>query len=588
MKNIPLYEVRPIQDLRDMIQQSAGLYGDKPVFLVKDPRAIGQPAVAAPQTGRSSDAGSAHYQPVTYQKFARDVDALGTWFFKQSLQGSRIAILAETRYEWYVTYLATVNGTGIVVPLDKELPQAEIANLLNRSQADVLVYASSKQKEVNAIRDSITTVKTFIAMDPPTVAGDLYFWDCLTEGEDLLAKGSTAFTTAPIDPEVLSILLFTSGTTAMSKAVMLNHRNICINLQAMCQMLYIGPDDIFLSVLPLHHTYECTCGFLCPVYRGATVAVCEGLRHITKNMQESKVTIMLAVPLMLELFYKRIMKSATSDPRLAKKFRLGLKISGFLRKIGIDKRKKLFAKVHDNFGGHLRMLIAGGAAIDPAIIAGLRDLGLESVQGYGLTECAPILALNRDVDYKDNAAGLPLPGVEIKIIEPDENGIGEIVGRGPNVMMGYFENEEATKEAIDSEGYFHTGDLGYQDKDGFVIITGRKKNVIIAKNGKNIFPEEIEFKLLQNDLIAECLVSGREDEAGETIVRADIFPNEEKVREIFGDIPLDSKDVRDAIDQIIRSVNHGMVTYKYIREFDLRPTEFEKTSSKKIKRTYKK
>jgi len=588
MKNIPLYEVRPIKDLRDMIRQSAGLYGDKPVFLVKDPRAIGQPAAAVPQTGRSSDTGSAPYLPVTYQKFARDVDALGTWLFAQSLQNSRIAILAETRYEWYVTYLATVNGTGIVVPLDKELPQAEIANLLNRSRADVLVYASSKQKEVDAIRDSIGTVKTFITMDQPTVTGELSFWDCLQQGESMLVQGATDFTSAPIDPEALSILLFTSGTTAMSKAVMLNHRNICINLQAMCQMLYIGTDDIFLSVLPLHHTYECTCGFLCPVYRGATVAVCEGLRHITKNMQESKVTVMLAVPLMLELFYKRILKSATSNPELAKKFRLGLKISGLLRKVGIDKRKKLFAKVHDNFGGHLRLLIAGGAAIDPAIIAGLRDLGLESVQGYGLTECAPILALNRDVDYKDNAAGLPLPGVEIKIIDPDENGIGEIVGCGPNVMMGYYENEDATKEAIDSEGYFHTGDLGYQDKDGFVIITGRKKNVIIAKNGKNIFPEEIEFKLLQNDLIAECLVSGREDDDGETIVRADIFPNEEKVREVFGDVPLDSKDVRDAIDQIIRSVNHGMVTYKYIREFDLRPTEFEKTSSKKIKRTYKK
>jgi len=218
----------------------------------------------------------------------------------------------------------------------------------------------------------------------------------------------------------------------------------------------------------------------------------------------------------------------------------------------------------------------------------LRDLGLESVQGYGLTECAPILALNRDVDYKDHSAGLPLPGVEIKIIDADENGIGEIVGRGPNVMMGYYENDEATREAIDSEGFFHTGDLGYLDKDGFVIITGRKKNVIIAKNGKNIFPEEIEFKLLQHDLIAECLVSGREDHEGETIVHAEIFPNEEKVREVFGDVPLDSKDVREAIDQIIRSVNHGMVTYKYIREFDLRPTEFEKTSSKKIKRTYAK
>ncbi|NCC75645.1 MAG: long-chain fatty acid--CoA ligase [Clostridia bacterium] len=588
MKNIPLYEVRPIHDLRDMIQQSVNLYGDKPVFLVKDPRAIGQvPASSTESTGKP-ETRSAPYLPVTYRKFARDVDALGTWFFAQSLQGSRIAILAETRYEWYVTYLATVNGTGIVVPLDKELPQAEIANLLNRSQADVLVYASSKQKEVDAIRSDLTTVKKYIAMDLPPVTGDLSFWDCLTEGEALLAQGSTDFTTASIDPEALSILLFTSGTTAMSKAVMLNHRNLCINLQAMCQMLYIAPDDIFLSVLPLHHTYECTCGFLCPVYRGATVAVCEGLRHITRNMQESKVTIMLAVPLMLELFYKRILKSATSDPKLAKKFRLGLKISGLLRKIGIDKRKKLFAKVHDNFGGHLRLLIAGGAAIDPAIIAGLRDLGLESVQGYGLTECAPILALNRDIDYKDNAAGLPLPGVEIKIVDPDENGIGEIVGRGPNVMMGYYENEEATNEAIDSEGFFHTGDLGYLDKDDFVIITGRKKNVIIAKNGKNIFPEEIEFKLLQNDLIAECLVSGRQDEEGDTIVRADIFPNEEKVREVFGDVPLDSKDVREAIDQIIRSVNHGMVTYKYIREFDLRPTEFEKTSSKKIKRTYSK
>jgi len=588
MKNIPLYEVRPIQDLRDMIRQSASLYGDKPVFLVKDPRAIGQQSAATPQAGRSSETRSAPYLPVSYKKYARDIDALGTWFFAQSLQGSRIAILAETRYEWYVTYLATVNGTGIVVPLDKELPQAEIANLLNRAKADVLVYASSKQKEVDAIRSSIGTVKTFIAMDSPTVAGDLYFWDCLQQGETLLAQGSTDFTAAPIDPEVLSILLFTSGTTAMSKAVMLNHRNLCINLQAMCQMLYIGPDDVFLSVLPLHHTYECTCGFLCPVYRGATVAVCEGLRHITKNMQESKVTVLLAVPLMLELFYKRIMKSATADPKLARKFRLGLKISGLLRKLGIDKRKKLFAKVHDNFGGHLRILIAGGAAIDPAIIAGLRDLGLASVQGYGLTECAPILALNRDVDYKDNAAGLPLPGVEVKIIDADENGIGEIVGRGPNVMMGYYENEEATKEAIDNEGFFHTGDLGYLDKDGFVIITGRKKNVIIAKNGKNIFPEEIEFKLLQHDLIAECLVSGRQDDDGETVVRADIFPNEEKVREVFGDVALDSKDVRDAIDQIIRSVNHGMVTYKYIREFDLRPTEFEKTSSKKIKRNYSK
>lgn len=599
MKNIPLYDVRPITDLRDMLAQSVKLYGDKAAFKVKDPRAL--PANRKVNDGLSdsaaaalklvataeSDGKASPYLEVSYRQYAQDVQAMGTWFFASQLQNTRIAILGESRYEWYVTYLATVNGTGIAVPLDKELPQAEIANLLNRAKADVLVFASSKQADVDAIRATIPTVKTFICMDQPKTANDLYFWDCLAEGQKALASGHSAFLTAPIDTEALSVLLFTSGTTALSKAVMLNQRNLCINLQAMCQMLYVDPSDVFLSVLPLHHTYECTCGFLCPIYRGATVAVCEGLRHITRNMQESKVTMMLVVPLMLELFYKRIMKAATSDPKLAKKFRLGLKLSGLLRKIGIDKRRSLFAKVHQNFGGSLRMLIAGGAAIDPAIIAGMRDLGIETVQGYGLTECAPILALNRDVDYKDRAAGLALPGVDIKIIDADENGIGEIVGRGPNVMMGYYENEEATKEAIDVDGFFHTGDLGFIDKDGFVIITGRKKNVIIAKNGKNIFPEEIEFKLMQHDLIAECLVSGREDESGETIVRADVFPNEEKVREVFGDVALDAPEVRTAIDQIIRQVNHGMVTYKYIKEFDLRPTEFEKTTTKKIKRQYK-
>ena len=612
MKKIPLYDVRPMTDLRDMISQSAQIYGDKAAFLIKDPRApITSRAVALasenladadsaattspttntskPTTAAPSDAGSkSPYLPVSYHQYAQDINALGTSFMDSGLKGCRFAILAESRYEWYVSYLATINGTGICVPLDKELPQDEIANLLNRSHAEVLIYSSSKLKEVNAIREQIPSVKYFICMDKPKVAEDLYFWDCLVHGQALLDAGAKAFIKAPIDTEALAVLLFTSGTTAMSKAVMLSQRNICINLHAMCQMLYVDPSDIFLSVLPLHHTYECTCGFLCPIYRGATVAVCEGLRHITRNMQESKVTMLLVVPLMMELFYKRIMKSATSDPKLARKFRLGLTISGLLRKVGVDKRRKLFARVHENFGGSLRMLIAGGAAIDPAILRGMRDLGIECLQGYGLTECAPILALNRDIDYKDTSAGLPLPGIEVKIVDADDNGIGEICGKGPNVMMGYYENEEATKEAIDADGFFHTGDLGFIDKDGFVIITGRKKNVIIAKNGKNIFPEEIEFKLMQHDLIAECLVSGRQSEDGDTIVRAEIFPNEEKVRADFGEVPLDSDNVRAAIDKIIRDVNHGMLNYKYIREFDLRASEFEKTTTKKIKRQYKK
>jgi long-chain acyl-CoA synthetase len=577
MKNIPLYEVAKIKDLRDMLHQSVATYGNKAAFLIKDAKA----ARVADTAGLSQA-----YRPVTFRQYSEDVDALGTWFMKQDLAGGRIAILAETRYEWYVTYLATVNGVGVVVPLDKELPAVEIANLLNRSHTTVLVYSWAKQKEVDAIRATIPTVRYFVCMDEPANATDLYFWNWLEQGQAELKAGNRSFLDAPIDPEVLQILLFTSGTTAQSKAVMLSHRNICINLQAMCQMYYISPNDIFLSVLPIHHTYECTCGFLCPIYRGSTVAVCEGLRHITRNMQECKCTIMLAVPLMIEMFYKRIMKAATADPKLARKFKLGLKISKLLRMIGIDRRRKLFAKVHETFGGELKAFIAGGAAIDPAILKGMRDLGLDCVQGYGLTECAPILALNRDVDYKNEAAGLPLPGVEVKIIDADENGIGEIIGKGPNVMLGYFENEAATAEAIDKDGFFHTGDLGFLDKDGFVIITGRKKNVIIAKNGKNIFPEEIEFKLLQHDLIAECLISGVVDDDGETLVVAEIFPNEEKVKELLGDIELTSEAVRQKVNEIIREVNHSLVTYKYIKKFNLRATEFEKTTSRKIKRKY--
>ncbi|MDW7657968.1 MAG: AMP-binding protein [Bacillota bacterium] len=583
MKNVPLYEVRPIHDLRDMLKQSAERFGDKPAFLVKDPRVINREnAPADSQTEKSQP-----YIPVTYSQFARDVDAFGTYLKKLQLPMGRVAILAETRYEWYVSYLATVNGVGVIVPLDKELPQGELASLLNRSHSEVLIYSGSKKHEVDAIRSQLPEVQYYVCMDDPTVHdGDQSFWTWLEEGQRALDAGDRRFVETTIDPSVLSILLFTSGTTAKSKAVMLSHANICINLMAMCQMVYIGDDDVFLSVLPLHHTYECTCGFLCPIYRGCTIAVCEGLRHITKNMQESKVTIMLAVPLMVELFYRRIIKAATAEPELAKKFRIGLKLSNGLRKIGIDKRRKLFSRIHDNFGGHLRLLIAGGAAIDPAILKGMRDLGIFSIQGYGLTECAPILALNRDIDYNDKAAGLPLPGVEIKIVDKDENGIGEIVGKGPNVMLGYYENEEATQDVMDDEGFFHTGDLGYLDDNGFVIITGRKKNVIVTKNGKNIFPEEIEFLLSQSDYIQESLVSGTEDEDGETIVTAEIFPNEEKVKETLGDVALASEPVRKLIGEEVRKVNHSLTTYKYIRNFTLRDTEFDKTTSKKIKRKY--
>jgi long-chain acyl-CoA synthetase len=558
-KNAPFYEVREIKDLKDMLAQSVSIYGDKTVFLIKEEK--GGP-----------------YTEISYKRFNEDVDALGTALMDLGIDDMRVAILAESRYEWYITYMATVNGTGIVVPLDKELPQGEIANLIRRAHCNVVVYSSAKSKDIEAIKAQIPSVQYFVCMDDDQeVQGVHAFQSMLAKGRELVKAGNRSFLDAVIDPNVMRIILFTSGTTSDAKAVMLSHFNIAFNLMEMCKMLYIGPGDTFLSVLPLHHTYECTCGFLCQVYRGSTVAQCEGLRYIVKNMQESKVSIMLVVPLMIESFYHKIF-SKENEPKLRK----AIAISNILRKVGIDIRRKLFARVHATFGGNLKLLVSGGAPVDPDMLKDMQDIGIHAVQGYGLTECAPILAVNRDVFYKNGAAGMILPGVDVKIIDVDENGNGEIIGKGANIMLGYYENEEATRESI-IDGYFHTGDIGYIDKDRFVFITGRKKNVIITKNGKNIFPEEIETLLCRQPYIKEALVFGKEEDDGDTSVSAEIFPDYDAVKESFGET-FSPDDLRKVIGDEIKDVNRMLTNYKAIKNFHVRETEFEKTTSKKIRR----
>jgi len=568
MKHIPLYEVRKIRDLRDMLQQSVKLHGDHPAFMVK--KKPGGP-----------------YTNITTKEFSDDVDAFGTALLSQVSAGSRVAILAETRYEWYVSYLSVTNGTGVVVPLDKELPGSEIAGMLNRAEVSVLIYSAAKQDLVDGIIDHIPGVKKLICMDRPKGRGGiLYFWDLLAEGRRLLAEGDRSFLDAPVDPEAMTILLFTSGTTDKAKAVMLSQRNVCANLEGMCSMVYIDSKDTFLSVLPLHHTYECTCGFLCQIYRGSTVAVCEGLLHIQQNIKESKPTVMLVVPLMLEMFHRAIMKKAKATPKMARKFEFARKLTKFLLFFGIDLRRKIFAPVHENFGGRLRMLISGGAPVDPKILSDMQDLGIACIQGYGLTECAPILALNRDVYFNNRAAGLPLPGVQIKVINKDEDGIGEIIGRGPNVMLGYYNDPEATAEAIAAEGFFHTGDLGYIDKNGFCIITGRKKNVIVLKNGKNIFPEEIEALLSQSSYVCESLVSGEDSGRDDIVIKAEIYPDMEAVQQLLGPDPAGDA-IQALLEEEVKKVNEQLVPYKRIRRVIYRDTEFEKTTSRKIRRQYK-
>ena len=565
MKNKPMYKVRKIHDFRDMLQQSVSLFGDQPAFMVKE-------------ESRGT------YSNVTMQEFSDDVDALGTALLQYISKGSRVSILAETRYEWYVSYLSATNGVGVVAPLDKELPSQEIANLINRAEVDALIYSASKQPLVEEIIEDIPGVKKLICMDGLNEYDEVLFFDnLLTEGRQLLEQGDRTFLDAPIDPEAMTILLFTSGTTSEAKAVMLSQKNVCANIENMSSMIYIGPEDTFLSVLPLHHTYECTCGFLCPIYRGATIAICEGLRYILPNIKESQPTIILVVPLMLEMIHRNIMKKVKSNQKMALKFELGRKLSKIMLRLGIDLRKKIFAPVHEAFGGNLRLIVSGGAAADPTILQDMQDIGIHSVQGYGLTECAPILAVNRDINFNNHAAGLPMPGVEVKLKDKDENGIGEFIARGPSIMLGYFKDPEATAEAIDEEGFYYTGDLGYIDQNGFCILTGRKKNVIISKNGKNIFPEEIETLLSVSPYVAESLVYGEDNQKEDIIITATIYPDMEAVRERLGSNP-DKDALQELLEEEVKKVNKQLVSYKQVRRVVYRDHEFEKTTSKKIRR----
>lgn len=574
-----LYEVKDIENLRDMTNYAVKEFADRDAFLIK------------PIKGQA-------YVPVSFTQFGHDIEAFGSELIKLGVvKDKRVAIVAETRYEWYVSYLATVNGLGTVVPIDKELSANEIRSMLERAEVSVVIYSHSLKDKVLEAAQDLEFINSFILMDyykneveafskREISSSDLreYSWEYLrAEGEKLLEEGYKEFQNHEIDPDEMRVLLFTSGTTARSKAVMHSHRTICTNLMAMSSMLYVG-GDVALSVLPLHHTYECTCGFLCQVYRGNTVAELEGLRYIVDNLKESKTSLLLAVPLILESFHKKIWKSIDKQGK-RNKVEFALKLSRALRKIGIDVRKQLFKDIHDALGGHMRLLIAGGAAINPKVLQDFNDFGILAVQGYGLTECGPILALNRDCSYRNDSAGLPLPGTVAEVYQPDEDGIGEFRSRGSNVMLGYYGDPELTAETL-RDGWFYTGDYGYMTEDNFLIITGRKKNVIVTKNGKNIFPEELEALLNQNPEIVESVVSAEETRKDDLKIVVEIYPDEEAVKERLGKKDVTEEETYDLIKELVQELNQEQPIYKRIKDLYLRDEPFEKNTSKKIIRTY--
>lgn len=562
MKNLPYYKVRDVQNIKQLVEDSCSIFKDRVAYYVKK--------------------GTTNYTPIMYSQVLEDVNALGTALINMGLRENRIAVIGENRYEWAISYLAVLNGTGVVVPLDRQLPLNEIKNCLQRAEVSCIIYSGKLQEGIDEIAKDNNSIKYFVGMDLKEDNDNFISFEKLIEkGKKLIHEGNKEFINAKIDNEAMCELLFTSGTTSQSKAVMLSHKNIAYNIHQQCQMLEITPDDTFLSMLPIHHVYECTCGFLTPLYRGASVAYCEGLRHIQKNLQEAHVSVFLSVPLVFETLYRKIWEGIEKQGK-TKLVKRMIKITNVLDKIGIHLKKKIFKDIYNQLGGRVKVFIAGAAAINPEVSQGFRDLGILAVQGYGLTECAPIVALNRDVDYKDNAAGLPLVGTDLKIVDVNEDGIGEIATKGDHVMLGYYKNEDATNEVI-KDGWFHTGDLGFVDTDGFVHITGRKKNVLITKNGKNVYPEEIEALLNDNDYILESMVYLR-PEKDDLILGAEIRLNKEFIDEKYKDSLKTDEEIKQIVWEEVKKINQNLVIYKHIKEINIREKEFEKTTTMKIKR----
>ncbi|HEY8500389.1 MAG TPA: AMP-binding protein [Clostridia bacterium] len=557
------FKVRKITSLKDMVKQSTELFPDCSAFTLKDK--------------------DGNFYHITFRQFQDQINALGTAFIDLGLKNAMVAVLSENRYEWCLTYLSVVNGVGVIVPLDKELPENEIASLLQRSGAKAVITSADYLDSLMIIKNNLPSLKYVISMDnKEDENGVLSIQKLIDRGQQLIGEGNRDYIDAEIDPEIINMLIFTSGTTDTSKGVMLSHKNICHDIMAVSQLIYADHRDSILSILPLHHTYECTAGFLTILYLGISIGFCEGLRHISKNIQEYKPTLLMSVPLILESVYEKIVKKAKKEHSY-KKLKFGLFIAPLLKNLGIDIRRKLFHEVHESLGGNLRIIISGAAALNPKVSKALRAMGFNLLQGYGLTECSPIVSVNRLELYKDGSVGFPLAGVEVKIDNPGKDKIGEILVKGDNVMLGYYKNKEATDDVL-KDGWLYTGDFGYIDKDGFLFITGRKKNVIVTKNGKNIYPEDIELYLNRSEYIKESLVYGIDSEDGEeTIVCAQIVPNMEVIIEQFGCAP-EKEELEKIIKNEVKKVNKKLSNYKKIKHFDIREEEFEKTTTKKIKR----
>ncbi|MBR2704466.1 MAG: AMP-binding protein [Clostridia bacterium] len=561
-----------VRDIKDMLKKTGELYGDRPAYKYK------------------TDV-PGEFRTISHKEVRDMVDNLGTALVSLlELKGKRIAVIGENRYEWEVSYFSIVAGTGIVVPLDKALPENELKSLIRRSEVEAIFYSRAYEETLKGLaKDGTVALKHLICFDADDHEDGIYsFKELIEKGKELRESGDNSFVNAEVDPDVMSIMLFTSGTTSQSKAVALSQKNICANLFAMKDIVYdIDCNDTFLSVLPVHHVFECSAGFMLAMYLGACTAFSTGLRHIVDDLRDFQVSFLVCVPALYELMYKGIL----GNLKKAGKLEPVMQLVEAHKNDTMEQKAAIFKDIHAIFGGHVKLFISGAAALDINVERGFRNFGINFIQGYGLTEASPVVCANRTQGKDENkhvygSIGKVVINGEAKIDDPDEDGLGELLFRGPNVMLEYYGNEEDTKKTIDADGWLHTGDLCTIDDEGYIFIKGRKKSVIVLKNGKNIFPEEMEALVNKIEGVTESMVYPlpNKDAVDENDIKigVEVVYNKDIMKEMYD--TEDEEKILEIVTAKVKEINKSMPLYKSIRDVKITQVPLIKTTTGKIKR----
>lgn len=562
---------KEMETLKDIIDKNCIKFADKVAFIEKNKD-------------------TKEFEEIKYSKLRQDVNALGTVMLKElNLKDQKIAVIGENSYKWFVTYMAVACGVGIIVPLDKELPANEIQNLIEISDATCVIYSSRKKEVIDKIRDKLPKTMIYIDMEKEESDDISYSFDKLiSKGTNLVNANETEYIDTKINREEFKVLLFTSGTTAKSKGVMLSHKNLCFDVCSTCEVVPSVENETFFSILPMHHTYEFTITYLAATYSGATVAIGEGLKYVAKNLNELKPTAITVVPALIERMYAKIEKGINESGKKSLINVIKIATNG-LQKVGIDVKRKMFKQIHDNLGGNIKYIFCGAAPLDKDIMKNMQALGFNFIYGYGLTETSPLISGTSLENRAVGTVGKAINGVEIRIDlsknEDENSNVGEIIVKGDNVFSGYYKNEEETKKVL-RKGWFYTGDLGYFDLRGNLVISGRDKNVIVTSNGKNIFPEEIENLINKIPYVVESMLYAIKDpkKQNELIVCAKVTLDEEYLKLMYGDKRPTDKELHDLIWIEIKKINRTMVSYKAVKKLEIKKDEFVKTTTLKIKR----